>query len=758
MKRGRRIAVAAEVKSAVCEFCNPRCRILVHSENEKLVKMEEDSSHPRAATVWPPIQACPRFRGAKEFMYHPGRLSFPLKRAGKKGEGKWKQISWEQAFEEIAGRLAELRGKYGAETLACHCGTLRTTMWVLCRFLNLFGTPNIVNPANVCHAPCINTGTAMLGWPPINRTFLRFEKGAKDKMPTKCVLLIGINPPESRPHMWKSIRDARAQGVKLIVIDPRRTESAELADIWLQIRPGTDTALLMSMINVIIEEGLYDKEFVGKWCHGLSQLRERAKAYAPERVDQITWIPADRIWEAARMYAQNSPTITTNGMGLEQQSNAIAGIQAKFILSLLTGSIDVPGGDYMPGPVRCVTEPEMELSEKLSPEQKKKQIGTDRFRFIGGPGRDAILPHVISVWGKAFSLQGATAAAHHPTVYRAILTNEPYPVRAMIGIASNPMITEPNVKLIYRALKSLDLYVVQDFWLTPSAELADYVLPVTSWLERPYLGAGAGTLNTLLGGDKALPSTIPGEYERKTDYEILRGLGLRLGQEAYWPWEDLEQAYDYMLSPLGQTFKSFMARGGYEAPARRYRKYEQMGFGTPTGKAELYCTILEQLGYDPLPDFEEPHESPISKPELAREYPLMLSTGGRIRVYFHSEHRQIDSIRRRHPHPLVQINPETAAKLGIEDGDWVWIESPRGRVRMKCKLFTGIDPRMVHCEHGWWFPELPGEEPWLHGVWESNVNVLTDDDPDVCDKAGGGWPLKWALCRVYKAKQFKTPE
>ncbi len=746
--------MAQEVKSAICEFCNPRCRILVYSENGKMVKMEEDKSHPRAATVWPPIEACPRFRGTAEFMYHPDRITFPLKRAGEKGEGKWQQISWEQAFDEIADKMGELRAKYGAETLAFHGGTLRTTMWVSPRFLNLFGTPNNVSPANVCHAPCINMGTAMLGWPPIHRTFLRFEKDAQGKMTTGCVMLIGINPPESRPHMWKSVRDAKEQGVKLIVLDPRRTETAELADIWLQLRPGTDTALLMSMINVIIEEDLYDKEFVEKWCHGFAELRERAREYTPEKVAELTWLPAEQIREAARMYANNTPTITTNGMGLEQQSSAIAGIQAKFILSMITGSIDVPGGDYIPGPARCVTEPELELREMQPPEQKKKQIGTDRFRFIGWPGHDAIMPHVMKVWGKPVSGQHAFAAAHHPSVYRAILSGEPYPVRAMLGVASNPMITQPNIKLIHKALKSLDLYVVQDYWLTPSAELADYVLPVASWLERPYLAAGLGTLDTILGGEKALPSTIPGEYDRKTDYEIMRGLGIRLGQEKYWPWEDLEQVYDYMLEPIGLTFKEFMAQGGHEAPPRQYRKYEQMGFGTPTGKAELSSTILEQLGYDPLPSYEEPHENPVSKPELAKEYPLMLNTGGRIRVYFHSEHRQIDSIRRRYPHPLVQIHPEKAAELGIEDGDWVWIESPRGRIRMKCKLFKGIDPRVVHCEHGWWFPELPGEEPWLHGVWESNINVLTDDDPDVCDKMGGGWPLKWGLCRVYKAKQY----
>lgn len=741
-------------KRSICEFCNPRCRHLVYSEDGKLVKLEPDPSDPRSGQVFPPVKACPRFNGAKEFMYHPERLNYPLKRIGESGEGKWKQIPWEQAFDEIAQRLTDLKAKFGPETLALHKGTYRTTEWVYGRFMHLFGSPNYVSSANVCHVPCVNLGAALFGWTPVHRTFLRLERDDKGKVITGCVMIIGMDPANSRPHIWHSIREAKKLGVKLIVLDPRRTETTDIADIWLQLRPGTDTALLMSIINVIIDEELYEKNFVEHWCSGFSALKERAREYLPEKVAGITWISAEKIRETARLYAQNRPCITINSMGLEQQSNAVSGIHAKFILSMLTGSIDLPGGEYMPGPAKCINEGELECVERLSVEQKKKQIGTDRFRFIGWPGRDAILAHSMKVWGKPFSVAGASATAHGPSVYRAILTNKPYPLKAMIGMASNPLITQANTKLVYKALKALDLYVVMDYWLTPCAELADYVLPVASWLERPFFSTGIGTLDTILAGEKALPSKIRGEYDRKTDYEIFRGVGACLGQEKDWPWEDLEQVYDYMLEPLGLTHKKFMDQGGFYSPQRQYRKYEKIGFASPTGKAEMYSTILEQLGYDPLPCYEEPHENPISKPELAKEYPLMLSTGHRIKVFFHSEQRQIDSIRRRYPHPIIQIHPDKAVELKIEHGDWVWVESPRGRVRMKAQLFAGMAPSMVQCDHGWWFPELPGEEPWLHGAFESNVNVLTDDDPDVCDKMGGGWPLKWALCKVYKAKVF----
>jgi anaerobic selenocysteine-containing dehydrogenase len=309
--------------------------------------------------------------------------------------------------------------------------------------------------------------------------------------------------------------------------------------------------------------------------------------------------------------------------------------------------------------------------------------------------------------------------------------------------------------MVYKALKSLELYTVWDYFMTPSAELADYVLPVASWLERPFLYTMSGADNIIVAGEQALPATMPGEYDRKSDYDILRELGIRLGQAEYWPWQSLEDLYDYQLQPIGLTFKEFIATtGGLHIPPPEFKKYEKLGFATTTGKAELCSTIFEKLGYDPLPRYEESHENPVTRPDLAKEYPLMLITGGRTLPYFHSEHRQVDSVRRKHPYPLVQINPETAKELHVGTGDWCWIETPRGRIRMKCQLFDGIDPRVVHCEHGWWYPELPGEEPWLHGVWESNVNVLTDDDPDVCNELDGGWPLRTALCKVYKCKQY----
>ncbi len=439
----------------------------------------------------------------------------------------------------------------------------------------------------------------------------------------------------------------------------------------------------------MIEEELYDKEFVEKWCHGFDQVRKRAREYTLEKVAAITQVPAEKIQQAARIYATNRPGTFIEGMGVEHQPNCTAILHARWVMAALVGNLS-----------------------KLR------------------------------------------AAGHGPSIYRAMLTGQPYPIRAAICQAANPMVTQANTKLVYKALKSLDLLVVMDHWLTPTAELADYMLPAACWLERPVVWDYAGYSDSLIAGEEAVPPILPGEYEHRVDYDLWRGLGLRLGQEEYWPWKNLEGWFDYMLEPHGYTLKDFVHQVRLEQIDVPEKKYEEVGFGTPSGKIELYSNIFEKLGYDPLPQHREPQETVVGNPELAQEYPLTLITGGRSRELFHSECRNVDSIRKLHPHPLLQIHPETAEKMGIAEGDWVWIEGVRGRVRQKATLFDGIAPSVVHAEHGWWYPELPGEEPWLHGVWESNINVLMNDEPEACDPYSGGWPLRTALCKVYKVKTY----
>ncbi len=742
-----------EEKRAFCEMCHSRCRVLVHSKNGEVVKVEGDKTYPLVNDVAPPTSACRRLQGIRYWTHHPDRLNFPLKRAGERGEGKWQTLSWDQAFDEMAERLARLKEKYGEETLVYTGGTGRTRDHFTARFMNQFGSPNLIGHSQVCLSICVNLSAATFGWPLRHRTSLRVEKDAKGQPKTKCVLLTGIVADQSTLRLWKTVRDAKNLGTKLIVIDPRRTAAAEIADIWLQIRPTTNAALLLAMLNVIIEEKLYDKEFVEKWCYGFDDLVKRVKEYPPEEMAKVTWVPAKKIKEAARMFATNKPAMGAHGMGHEHHRDTASADRARFILMAITGNIDIEGGEYIPGPPRCIPEAALEGREYITEKQRQKQIGLDRFRVVSHPFYNELQKNSARVWGKdkPWGLGRTNYAAHAPSVYRAMVTGNPYPVRGAISLAANPMVTAANTKLVYQALKSLDLYIVSEFWVTPSAQLADYVLPASNWIERPYFATFMGLDCQMTAGEQALPNIVPGKYERLHDFDFYRGLGVRLGQN--WPWKTLEETFDYQLSTTGMTFRQFMDKGGFEFPPPEYKKYEKRGFSTISGKVELRSNMLEKYGYDPLPEWTERHPI-VTKPELAKEFPLHLITGGRFLPMYHSEQRQIDSVRKIHPHPLVQINPKTAKKHGIEDGDWVWIESPMGRIRQKCQYFDGIDPKVVHCEHGWWFPELPGEFPWLHGVFESNANVLIDDDPDNCDPIGGAWPLKGMLCKIYKAKVY----
>lgn len=748
--------MATEIKRSICRFCHARCRVAVSVENGQVIrKLEPDQTDPRVRMYTPPSLGCARLQGAIEYASHPDRVKFPLKRKGERGANKWEQISWDQALDEIAVRLGDIRDRYGAESLMLTNGTGRTDAWTGRRFLNLFGSPNIVSMGHICFGPFIATSNVMLGWI-LRHVFgaQPFEQGTGKESVTKLGVLVGINPAESHLHIWNNMLEMKKKGTKFIVIDPRPTASAKMADLWLQIRPGTDTVLLMSMLNVIIEENLYDKKFVEKWCHGFNMIAEAVRLYPPEKAAAITMLPAEQIRKAAHMYATIRPACFIEGMGLEHLENNIEGLQSLISIAAITGNIDVKGGNYLPAPTETFIRNEvlLEANDLLSPEQRKKQIGSDRFKFIGWPGKELMMEQNLKFWGREAKTY---SFATYPLVLRAVISGNPYPVRAAISQHSNPMITMANIKMVHKALKSLDLYVVKDYWLTPSAQLADYVLPTAFWAERHELSEGSGD-SKVMAGEPALPNMVPGQFEHYTDYEFFSKLGRRIGQEKYWPWENLLEVRNYQLEPLGMTFQAFMdQKNGVYAPQDEYKKYEKMGgFGTPTGKIELCPTILETLGYDSRPAFEEPRESLVSRPDLAKDYPFILITGGRFRPYFHSEHRQIETVRKKRPDPQVQMNPETAKKLGIAEGDWVWIESPRGVIKQRCQYLEGLDSKVVHCEHGWWFPEMPGQEPWLHGVWESNVDVLTNDDPEICNKRFGSWPLKTNLCNVYKVKTF----
>ena len=752
-----------ETKKVICwssPGCSSGCGLLVEVKGGEIVHMRGNPDFPgnRGAVCKE------RFPHILKWLKHPDQLMYPLKRRGERGEDQWERITWEQAMDEIAAKLSLLKAQYGAETLSVIEGTYRSALYgIRSRFLNLFGNPaNVGAPGTSCACNKVALTLALAG-----ANTPRPIKNLSAYSSSKCIVFCGCNLPASLPVNWRHLKNQLQQKSrpKMIVLDPRQTEIADNADIWLQIRPGTDTALFMAWINVIIEEGLYDKDFVNQWTFGFDQLRQRAAEYPPEKVAQITWIPAEKIRESARIFATNTPGFIVTGLAPDHFGlNSIRVEQARLCLMAITGNMRAehrlaPSG---PGPIingqMAIRDSMLQMEEKLAPEQRKKQLGSDRFKLMTWPAWEIIDKYYRETYGIPLPMSGHCYCAPEPLIWRSILESKPYPTKALITWSSNPLINAANTKLVYKALKSpnLELHVVLEHFMTPTAMLADYVLPAASKLEIPVLSTHEDFAPSMVAGERAIQPL----GERQPDYYFFRELARRLGFGEYFPWETEEELNDYRLKPLGMTFKE-VARGKSEVASSEAWTYETInpktgkptGFATPSGKFELYSNVLKELGYDPLPFYEEPPESPIRTPEIAREYPLILITGGRWMPQFHSEHRQLGmGLREQHPDPLLEIHPDTASELGIKDGDWVYIETRRGVIKQKARITTGILPKVVNAEHEWWFPEQPRREPWLGGMWQSNANVLTMDDPDSCDQLTGSWPARALLCKVYKVQ------
>jgi thiosulfate reductase / polysulfide reductase chain A len=737
-----------EVKRSICTMCGDNCGILVYVRDGKIVKITGNTDHPLGRGV-----LCKRIASAIHWLYHPDQLRYPLKRVGERGENKWARISYEEALDEIAEKLKELKEKYGPHVLATSEGTLRNAeFWMRARFMNLFGSPNNFHPGVVCGLNREILGLSIAGF--------RVCAKAGNVRDTRCVVSQAQNLRGGREKVAQLIRRIKkvAPGrMRVIAIDPRDTGiTMDETDIHLKIRPGTDAVLMLAWLHVIINNELYDKEFVENYVYGFDKLKERVQEYTPQYAAGVTGIEADLIVESATVFATTKPAVIQGGVGTDQIGfNSTRVEQACACLMAITGNLDVPGGRSIPifsgieiNGKRPLRDSHMELTNKIAPEQREKQVGIDRYKLMTYEGYQSWAPHYEKVYGVPAPTMH-TISASEPLIFRGILEGSPDRIRALISWGSNIAVRTANTKLVCEALKSpnLELSVVNDFILTPSAQLADYVLPSASFLERPYWTTWEDFSPACCFGEKAIEPL----GERKDDFYLWRGLGIRLGQEEYWPWKTHEEVMAYRAEPIGYSFEEIVKAGGF-APPPKFKKYEQQGFATPTGKFEVYSTVLEKLGYDPLPYYSEPLESPVSRPDLTDEYPLILITGGRSVPQYHSEHHQMGTgMRERHTDPIVDIHTETARKSDINDGDWIYIETVRGRIKQKAHVTDGIRPDVVNCEASWWYPEKYGGEPDLHGLWESSANVLTDDAPDICDELTGGWTCRALLCKVYKS-------
>jgi anaerobic selenocysteine-containing dehydrogenase len=729
------------VKRGACPVCGLSCHVEVDLRDGTPVRIKKD-----AKSFQPAI--CPRSGSARDYHDHPGRLNYPLKRSGRRGEGRWGQISWEQAMTEISEKLGAIRHDYGPEATLVAGGSVHgagdAAAW---RWCNLWGTPNYLYQGKNC-----GEAEHLAEWSVYGNI------GAPGAVPTpgltKCAVIWGVNVPVSWGQtLWNPFLQAIEQGMKLIVVDPRLSESAEKADLWLQVRPGTDGALAYGMLNVIIDQGIYDKEFVDKWCLGFDELEAVVERYPPDRVETITWVPAEKIVEAARLYATSKPSLLSWGLGNSLLGKGtMSAVLGKCFLRAISGNLDVPGGHPLDdAPEHLAYREELHWDKQLEhPLRKRDNVSAHLWPIASVRGLTLFREAMAKVHPKGCGPASYMIYPAPSCVWSAILEEDPYPIKALFTQGTNALVAFANSKRIHQALthENLDLHVVMDHFMTPTAQLADYVLPATDALERPnILGSamwGFGNVYSAVG------PAVDRRYERRDDYELWRDLGNRLGQEGYWA-DTLEEWFDKLLEPSDVTFEKLSSREiNWLFPTPGERRYEEKGFATFSGKVELASSVLEKLGYEPLPEYEEPTWSPVRSPELAKEYPLVLTSGASSAYFYRSHHKMLDKMRRQHPYPFLQIHPETARELGVSEGDWVYVETPLGRVKEKAQLFDGVHPQVVHADALWWYPEQPGEEPSLSGVWDCTINAIVPDDAEQNDYAGNQC-FRALLCRVYPA-------
>jgi anaerobic selenocysteine-containing dehydrogenase len=647
--------------------------------------------------------------------------------------------------EDLEHRMGRIRDDHGAESMVFIQGTGRNVGGWLLLVAYSYGSPNWLQgglTGNSCFHPrlvCMRMTQGDYTVPDCSQFFQERYDHPEFELP-ETIMIWGQNPANTcnDGFMATWIIDCMKQGSKSIVIDPIYTWVASKADIWLQIRPGTDGALALGLLNVIINEGLYDKAFVEKWTHGFDKLSERVQEYPPEKVSQITWIPKEKIIEAARLFATSHPASIQWGVPVDLAPEGAQVANSVIHLWAITGNIEIPGGmaiarmayDVPPYPMSQEAIAEY-YGDVMPPEQMAKRIGIEEYPVA-----------------KEFHWR-----AQADMVLEAMLTDKPYPLKGAWIAGNNMLTSSANPRKYQEALNRLDFIITSDVFMNPTiVALADVVLPAGSMAERDGIRAWWTPLNAM---QKSID--VPG---CKPDEEVCLEMARRFNPNL--KWQSLRELYDDFLKPSGMNYDELKEKGWVFPPqghsTQPYGRHEKgllrkdgkPGFNTPTGKVELYSTHLERMGYDPLPSYEEPHMSPYSTPELAKEYPLILSTGRRSILYFHAEHRNIKPLRELEPHPVVEIHPDTARSLGINDGDWVWLENPHGKCKRKARYFHGIHPKVVQSPHGWWLPEKKAED--LFGLWEVNINTLIPDGTQAKCGFGGG-QYKSIMCKVYKADE-----
>jgi len=682
------------VKTHCARMDHGGCALIVGVKNNRIVKIKGDPEG-----LLNKGYVC--FKGivSHKRLNHPDRLQYPLKRAGGRGEGKWQRISWPEAIADICENFKTIKDTYGARAVAfCQGMPKGLELFVLNRLANTFGSPNVVGAQDVCHAPREITARHTCGFYPV----------ADFHHPSKAVILWGSNITSTNEEgaICSLLLRQLKKGTELIVIDPRKTALAQKAKYWLQIRPGTDNALALAFLHFIINEKIYDVDFVQKWTSGFDDLADHIQQYTPQKISELTWVPPDLIQKAAKFYARSCPAAIQWGNPIEQNIHNFDTARALVSLMAISGNLDIPGGNIWP------TEP-----------RTAKFGNFVRADLIPSKAKEMIHAHHQTIPGMMTVPSGLFR--------KAVLEEFPYPVKGAYMHGTNPLVTYADSPKTYAALMKLDFIAIADIFMTPTASMADIVLPAATQFEFNdigHYGLGHGFI-------LARPKIVDPPAECWPDIKILNELGKSLTSEEYW-YDDYENLLDEILQPSGLRYPEFVDRG-YLKGTEQFQKYLTAGFKTPTGKVELSLPRADKFKLAPLPQFSRLPE------KEDKDFPLVL-TSSASRFYLHSSYRWLKPLREKRPHPKVEINSETAEKYGIKHGDAVMIETDKGAITQIAHVTDAIHPKVINAAYGWWFPEGTPESQY---DWKtSNFNMLTS--METLGKAFGTPNLKGIGCRI----------
>jgi anaerobic selenocysteine-containing dehydrogenase len=710
-----------------CGICGSACAVRVHLEGGKIQRLTPRPNHPHGIT-------CRRITRVHDIVYSPQRLLYPQRGTGPRGKRRLERISWNEAITHTADVLKGIARHHGPEAVCLYTGrgTFEEPLWEMLspadvressawNLLFPFGSPNTTGAGSNCYAtqgviaPALNSGVWKID------TFPDLDQA-------KLVVVWGTNPANGSPPLHMAgIQRARSKGAKVIVIDPRRTETAHITQArWLAIRPGADGALALAMIQVIIHENLYDREFANSWTVGFEEFKSYVARFTPEEAERITRVPAEDIRAVARAIARAENACFLYDTGLEYTNSGLQNTRAVLILEALTGNYDVPGGTVINIPPWGFI---VNRSRRIAPPAGKQAIGADRYPLYTLYRREA----------QAMELP------------KAILEGKPYPIRALLIVGASILTGYPNPDLWRRCFEQLDFLLVADRVHIEETLYADIVLPACTVFEYGgYVVQGRRVA--------VRQPVIEPLGESRSDWDIAIALANKLGYGHLYP-QSVDEMVEWAFEGTGLDVEELRQHPeGIKLPVvpMEYRKWEKgllrtdgkPGFDTPSGKYEIASTILERYGYDPLPLFSAPLEGPQNSPELLRRYPLVFNSGSRNKAFFNSQDHQIPSLVDRYPQPLVWIHPEDAAPRGIVAGDRVIVTTPRGSVTYMAHVTEDILPGVVEAD-------AHGGGAFAAPAWrQCNANELTDHNNR--DFLSGFPVFKALLCQVSKAHRANS--